>query len=107
MKLAQILRSCFNYKILIGVLLLILLVFLLMPQSAHYSWVLLALICPTSMIFMMAKMQGSDKNSAQKIFICPACELSYHSEEWAKKCEVWCRKYNSCNLEITKHAIER
>ncbi len=41
-----------------------------------------------------------------EIFFCPACHLGYKETVWAKKCEVWCRENNSCNLEITQHAIQ-
>lgn len=43
----------------------------------------------------------------KKYFICEECKFSYESEEWAKKCEDWCKKYKSCNLEITKHSVKR
>jgi hypothetical protein len=38
-------------------------------------------------------------------FICEECKLKYKDKEWAEKCESWCKKYKSCNLEITKHAV--
>ena len=37
---------------------------------------------------------------------CGICNLKYEEEEWAEKCEKWCEKNKSCNLEITKHSIE-
>lgn len=37
---------------------------------------------------------------------CPECGFEYREKEWAEKCEVWCKKYKSCNLEITKQAIK-
>lgn len=37
---------------------------------------------------------------------CPECHLSYKEKEWMNKCEVWCKEYHSCNLEIIAHAIE-
>ena len=27
--------------------------------------------------------------------------------EWAEKCQEWCKKYKSCNLEIMEHAIKK
>lgn len=45
------------------------------------------------------------KNS--KFYICPECRLSYTNKELAKKCEAWCKKYNSCNLEITKYSVNK
>ena len=45
-----------------------------------------------------------DKDKYQ--YVCPECKLHYMEESWAKKCESWCRKYKTCNLEITAHAFE-
>ncbi len=39
-------------------------------------------------------------------WICEICKLKYRSRKWAEKCEEWCRKNKSCNLEITSHAIK-
>ncbi|MEM2918685.1 MAG: hypothetical protein QXY62_04220 [Candidatus Altiarchaeota archaeon] len=36
---------------------------------------------------------------------CEECKLFYKEKNFAKKCEEWCKKHNSCNLEIIKHAI--
>lgn len=38
---------------------------------------------------------------------CPECGLPYEEKEWAEKCEAWCKKHKSCNLEITKYAIKK
>lgn len=35
---------------------------------------------------------------------CKECKLVYKDKNWAEKCEEWCKKNRSCNLEITKHA---
>lgn len=40
------------------------------------------------------------------VYICEICDLSYEDKEWAKKCENWCRKNDSCNLKITSHSLE-
>ena len=37
---------------------------------------------------------------------CLECGLHYKDKEQAKKCEEWCREYQSCNLEITSNAVE-
>ena len=42
----------------------------------------------------------------QILYKCQECGLHYEDEATAKKCEEWCSKYKSCNLEITKSAIE-
>ena len=31
--------------------------------------------------------------------------MLYHEEKTSAKCEEWCRKHRSCNLEIVKHAV--
>jgi hypothetical protein len=41
------------------------------------------------------------------LFLCEECELLYTEEHWAQKCEDWCRERRSCNLEITKHAVNK
>jgi len=41
-----------------------------------------------------------------KLYQCPECGLHYTSKAVAKKCEAWCSKYKSCNLEITKLSEE-
>jgi len=41
-----------------------------------------------------------------RFWICEECKLRYSEKEWAEKCEAWCKKYKSCNLEITKHAVK-
>ena len=52
-------------------------------------------------------------NSLQKImvsevngnYMCDDCKLLYKEKEWADKCEEWCLRTKSCNIEITKHRI--
>lgn len=41
------------------------------------------------------------------LFLCEECDLLYREEELAKKCEDWCRENKSCNLEITRHAVNK
>lgn len=41
------------------------------------------------------------------LYTCSECQLSYVSQDLAKNCENWCKKYNSCNIEITKHSINK
>ena len=57
---------CLNYKVLVGILAVILLVYLLAPRFASFSWILLILICPLSMILMMTGMQHANKHSEDK-----------------------------------------
>lgn len=52
---------------------------------------------------MTAKETKKDKSN---YFKCKECGLFYKKKIWSKKCEEWCSKYKTCNLEITKHAIK-
>ena len=42
-----------------------------------------------------------------KVYTCLECGLSYINKDLAKKCEDWCKQHDSCNLEITKHAVNK
>ena len=105
MKLSQILKHCLNLKVLIGIGGLIVLAYIFMPNFASFSWILVALVCPLSMIFMMKKMDH-DHSKTNRIFVCPECKLSYKDAELAIKCAKWCGGNHSCNSEIAKHAIK-
>ena len=39
-------------------------------------------------------------------YICLECNFAYKDGETARKCENWCKKHHSCNMEITKHAVD-
>ena len=41
-----------------------------------------------------------------KLYQCEECGFHYVDKEWAEKCEAWCTKKHSCNLEIIRHAIK-
>lgn len=45
-------------------------------------------------------------SKTNELYKCPECGFLYREEQWAKKCEDWCKKYKSCNLEITAHSIK-
>ena len=40
------------------------------------------------------------------VFMCEKCGWYYKDEELAKKCESWCKKHKTCNMEYQKHAIK-
>ena len=41
------------------------------------------------------------KNSARANFnTCPACGMAYKAKALKEKCEGWCNKHHSCNMEI-------
>ena len=97
----KFLKACLNYKVLLAIGIIIALAYVFAPQLARYSWILLALACPASMILMMAAMQ----HEKEQVYVCAECGLTYADKEWAKKCQAWCKEHHSCNLEITAHAI--
>jgi rubrerythrin len=41
----------------------------------------------------------------ETLFICEVCGLGYANKDAAEKCEDWCRKTGTCNVEITKKAV--
>lgn len=51
--------------------------------------------------------QSSRQNKAEDIYQCPECGLHYRDGTTAKKCEAWCNRHKSCNLEIARLSIER
>jgi len=46
------------------------------------------------------------KQEKKELYQCEECGFKYVEKEWAEKCEDWCKKHKSCNLEITEHAIK-
>ena len=46
------------------------------------------------------------KQKGNTFYGCEECNLIYKEREWAVKCEAFCKKYNMCSLEITKHATQ-
>ena len=40
------------------------------------------------------------------LYVCEECGFAYESKEWAEKCQAWCAKHHSCNIEITKQAVQ-
>lgn len=45
------------------------------------------------------------KKGSQRMYVCEACGLAYEEREWAEKCQKWCQENQSCNIEITAHAV--
>lgn len=40
------------------------------------------------------------------LYQCEECRMYYQEKALAEKCEAWCKKYKSCNLNIVKYAME-
>jgi len=45
------------------------------------------------------------KKSGLLTNMCEACYLASQKRERAERCEGWCQEYQSCNIEITGHAV--
>ena len=42
-----------------------------------------------------------------RCYFCEECEMAYTDKKKTCECEYWCKKNKSCNLEITKYAINK
>lgn len=42
-----------------------------------------------------------------KFYKCEICGLIYKNKKIAEKCQDWCEKYKSCNLKISKNALNK
>lgn len=45
------------------------------------------------------------KKNNKDLYQCDVCGYKYEEKEWADKCEAWCNRHSSCNLEITANGI--
>ena len=43
----------------------------------------------------------------KEYYQCQECKLIYKDKKLAKKCEKWCKENKSCNLKITKYAVNK
>jgi peptidoglycan/LPS O-acetylase OafA/YrhL len=66
MKFLKMLKHCLHPAVVLGVIAAIALAYVFAPQVAEYSWVLIALICPLSMMLMMAMMNRDQRHDADK-----------------------------------------
>lgn len=46
------------------------------------------------------------KTGEKFLYQCEECGLKYAEKEVAEKCQTWCKEYQSCNIEIIKHAVK-
>ena len=42
----------------------------------------------------------------KKVYQCEECKFFYENKKIAEKCQKWCKKNKSCNLEIIKYAVK-
>lgn len=57
---------CLNWKVLVGIGVAILAIILFVPKLAAFAPLLLALVCPFSMVFMMRGMKHSEHGIQHK-----------------------------------------
>lgn len=43
----------------------------------------------------------------KKHFQCNECKFIYKDRKWAEKCQSWCSKNYSCNIDIIKYAVSK
>ena len=41
-----------------------------------------------------------------QIYDCGICKMKFKDQDWANKCQSWCKEHKSCSADITKYAIE-
>ena len=46
------------------------------------------------------------KKGKKIYYQCEICKFYYKTRDLAQKCEKFCKDFNSCSLEITKHAVQ-
>ena len=51
-------------------------------------------------------MEEDKLENNQNLHECKECGLHYKNKDTAEKCEAWCKKNHTCNVEITKEAEE-
>jgi hypothetical protein len=64
-------------------------------------WVMVIMLVVVSAI-ALNKYFGKRKDN---IYLCHRCGYAYREKEWAQKCEAWCTRHKTCNLEINEHRI--
>mgnify|MGYP001589436656 CR=1 FL=1 len=47
------------------------------------------------------------KFEGRTVYICERCGLIYRNRKIAEKCQNWCDNYKSCNLKISKNALNK
>ncbi|MEK6950150.1 MAG: hypothetical protein AABX13_00300 [Nanoarchaeota archaeon] len=52
-------------------------------------------------------MVETKKIKSKNYYFCDDCGFAYLERKWADKCQNWCQKFHACNIEITKHAVEK
>jgi len=50
-------------------------------------------------------MVKKEKINDKEYYLCEGCKFYYKDKNQAEKCQDWCNKNHSCNIEITKSAV--
>ena len=51
-------------------------------------------------------MKITTEKAGKRYFVCEECGFAYAEKALAQKCEEYCKKHQSCSLEITKKAVK-
>ena len=51
-------------------------------------------------------MVGIIRKDKTTYYRCEECKFAFEGRKFAKKCEEWCKKNHSCNIEITAYAVK-
>ena len=72
-------------------------------NSSGHSYSAGLIIIGLSYMVVTSAGEGAPDNAYE----CRECGLLYGEKEWARKCEEWCSRHKSCNIDIMKHAIKK
>lgn len=50
-------------------------------------------------------MVKEEKINGKEYYQCEICKFYYREKKQAEKCQAWCDKHHSCNIEITKNSV--
>ena len=51
-------------------------------------------------------MVNKETINEKEYYQCDECKFYYKNKAQAEKCQAWCKKNHSCNIEITKSAVD-
>lgn len=59
-----------------------------------------------NLFYFWIRMVKEIVKGGNKYYQCGECKLIYKMKRLAERCEDWCEKNKSCNLEIIKNAVK-
>lgn len=66
-------------------------------------WLLVLILVVLGVVALLKYIFGDKREGRERVYVCAECGYEYNDKNWAVKCQKWCAKHNSCNLEIIKH----